>query len=105
MDLLNSTFKRNELQFKLPKFELNKVYSTESFYYLKSIYDVKRILFSIFEIYSYSLFSDMSHNKLQSIYARTFDKLFSLKRLILSDNLITYIEEGAFKSLEALQYL
>lgn len=47
----------------------------------------------------------MSHNKLQSIYARTFDKLFSLKRLILSDNLITYIEEGAFKSLEALQYL
>lgn len=57
------------------------------------------------EIFLYFLFSDMSHNKLQSIYARTFDKLFSLKRLILSDNLITYIEEGAFKSLEALQYL
>lgn len=50
-------------------------------------------------------FRDMSHNKLQAIYAKTFDKLYSLKRLILSDNLITYIEEGAFQALGALQYL
>ncbi|KFM73600.1 Leucine-rich repeats and immunoglobulin-like domains protein 3, partial [Stegodyphus mimosarum] len=47
----------------------------------------------------------MSHNRLQIISSKMFDKLYSLKRLILNDNLITYIEEGAFRSLSALQYL
>lgn len=49
LDWLNSTFKGNELLFELPKFELNKVYSTESFYehyYIKKYIDVKRVFFS-----------------------------------------------------------
>ncbi len=50
-------------------------------------------------------YRDMSHNRIEMIMSDTFEKLRSLKNLVLSHNRISLIETGAFSELHSLNIL
>jgi len=51
------------------------------------------------------LFRDLSNNKLTSIKKESFSKLYKLQSLYLNNNLISNIDDGAFRDLTILELL
>lgn len=61
-------------------------------------------IYSLFS-YFFLIFRDLTQNEMVSVDKTTFTKLPKLRHLLLDNNKISYVEEGAFAYLSSLQIL
>lgn len=68
-------------------------------------YMLSLCIFNQVHFTSFSLYRDLAHNDLVSVEKTSLTKLPKLRQLLLDHNKISYIEEGTFAHLPALQIL